>query len=156
MRAAVLALVVLAGCFHRPSLTDQARKLGNNVVAIGVKANAMVPDAVKDQIRAHVTAEVEARVVAAVPVPTAQPIEIHRSVVHQQSVATAPAPAPTVVIHHIDAAPQTFFGLQDGGRCTRFDTMDACTRACTALSQQRGMRSQANASCSCLEDAPGC
>jgi len=162
MRKAILLVAALAAC-HPMSLKDRAHEIGAKVSAAGSSVVAAVRPTVtvaldspaaaliKDQAHAYV----EAKVGAAIP---AQPIAVHRSIVHEQSVAAAaPAPAPIpVTVTHVNAAPKTFFGLQDGNHCTRYETIDACNQACTSLAQQRGMHGQANASCSCLQDAPGC
>lgn len=148
MRNAILVALALVAACHVPSLRDRATQLGGRFAAI-------MP---------HVDVRVVAPVIAAaVPVP--QPVELHRSVVRtaasEPAAEPAPAPMPAMTVTRVDAASRTFFGMRytkggGGEACQRFDTIDACNSACTSLSQQRGMRGEANANCSCLEDAPGC
>ncbi|MGE5185071.1 MAG: hypothetical protein ACM31C_23545 [Acidobacteriota bacterium] len=165
MRNAVLVAAVLVAACHPPSLRERAAQLGGRFAALG-HATVRVVAPVAPRIDVHVIANAAVQaaapqVLAAMPAP--QPIELHRTVIHHSSapVQTAAAPEPVMTVNRVDAAPPTFFGMRyakagGGDACQRFDTLDACNSACTSLSQQRGMRGEPNANCSCLEDAPGC
>jgi hypothetical protein len=159
--AALVALALVAAC-HPPSLRERAQQLGGKLVAVGQTAVRVVAPHIDVHVVTNLALDAAMREgIAAMPAP--EPIELHRTVIHHSSapIQTAEAPAPAIEVHHIDAAPRTFFGMRyrrvgGGDACDRFETIDACNRACTSLSQQRGMRGEANANCSCLEDAPGC
>jgi hypothetical protein len=163
MRKAILIIAVLAAC-HPPSLSDRAHQLASKAVALGSKTVAVVGphvsvvldspagQVIKDHARAAAVDQIRQRT----GVDIDQPIAIHAAVVHEQSVAvapdpepapvSAPAPMPAMTVTRVVVAPHAFFGLQHAGHCTRYETLDSCNRACTAL----------HSSCSCLEEAPGC
>ncbi len=155
MRNAIVVAAVMVAACHPPSLRERAAQLGGRFAALGhATVRVVVPVAPRIDV-------VAPQVIAAMPAP--QPIELHRTVIHESSapVQTAAAPEPVMTVNRVDTAPRTFFGMRftkagGGDACQRFDTLDACNSACTSLSQQRGMRGEPNANCSCLEDAPGC
>ncbi len=167
MRNAILVAAVMVAACHPPTLRERAAQLGGRFAALG-HATVRIVAPVAPTIDARVVAN--AAILAAAPqvlaaMPAPQPIELRRTVVHQSSApvqtAAAPAPEPVMTVTRVDAAPRTFFGMRytksgGGDACQRFETIDACNQACTSLSQQRGMRGEPNANCSCLEDAPGC
>ncbi len=159
MRNAVLVVLALVAACHPPTLRERAVQLGGKISALG-HATVRIVAPVVPPIDAQAVANVAvSAAVAQLPVPQPQPIEVHHSVV--RTATAEPAAAPVMTVQRVDAAPRTFFGMRytktgGGEACQRFDTIDACNSACTSLSQQRGMRGEPNASCSCLEDAPGC
>ncbi len=148
--------------------------MGTKVVALGAKAVDIArPLAPKVKVDARVKAAVKGELRDRLATATAEhPIRLQRSIhrpdrrdAEPTRVAEAPRPTrrePDIQVHHVNAAPTTIFGLHYTGSnghamCERYDSMDACTRACTSMAQQRGLGGEANPNCSCLEqNASGC